>query len=224
MDRLQLKIIFSRVTEEFLYPLLESEGYRPRGRYGFYCKTDGDNEFRVGVSLYNRPLQGMSMGAGVGFRKVWDFIRQFDYFDQTELISAAGCGGSVENILPRGTHRSWSWIDETSDSELIGQEIVDQFRQYVFPYLDEFRNLENAIKLWQGRRSFEGLARVAAILLLGNRDGAFSELDELIKSAEQEYEERQAGGYKIASAARELDAYRRFRAFLESADISEFRY
>jgi len=133
MDRLQLKIIFTRVTEDFLYPLLDSEGYRPRGKHRFYQKTEGDNEFRVAASLYNRPLQGISLGAGVAFLRLWDFIRQFDYFDRTELFSAAGCGGSVENILPRGTKRSWSWIDETSDPDIIGQELEGQFRQYVFP-------------------------------------------------------------------------------------------
>jgi len=78
--------------------------------------------------------------------------------------------------------------------------------------------------LWQGRSSFEALARIAAILLKNDRQLAFAEMDALVESAEQECEERKAAGYKVASATRDLDAYRRFREFLKAADISEFRY
>jgi hypothetical protein len=223
MDRTQLKSIFGRILGEFVQPYLESRGFRARAN-GQFRKTEGDNEFLVGLQLLRPPSQSVEGGAIVAFQRVWQFIRQFDGFDRTEIFSATGCGGRLQLLFPREVEPRWSWIDESTSAEDLGAELVGQLDQYVFPYLDHYRKLGNAMEFWARDREYGCLARVAAILLLGERDNAFAEMDDLIRARVEEHETAKAENYKPVSAAQRLEACSRFKEFLEHADVSRFRY
>ncbi|HSZ56106.1 MAG TPA: hypothetical protein VK797_10620 [Tepidisphaeraceae bacterium] len=213
-------IVFQRITSDFLYPLLKAHGYYQRGRV-FY-NSQGDCEFRASA-LLNKWGRGRSasvtISAIVAFRRLWEFIRQFDYFARTQMFTAAGCGGGIERMLPSGRKPNWLAIHEHSNADALGPELVSQYQEFVFPFLERHTDLKEAIDDWEGNTSFEGMTRAAAILLTGNRDQALLAVDRLISCHQERYEE-----FPRASEAEALDACKRFRSFLESADTSGFRY
>jgi hypothetical protein len=220
MGREQIKMIFSRITGEFLYPLLNSRGFRPRGR-DKHVLVEGDSEYLVRAWLQypaRSEVAAIHVSAAVAQRRLWQFLRTCAVFKETSMYAVTGCGGLIRSMFPRSLSPSWDLIDENADPVSLGHEMIGQFQQYVFPYLDHFSHFENALEYWAGSGRFSPMARVAALLLRGERNKGFGELDDLTKMAMAEYQETQKPG-----DAEQVAELRCFRVFLESADTSKFQ-
>ena len=157
-------------------------------------------------------MAAIFVSASVAFRRLWQFLKPCSVFARANLYSVTGCGGLIINMFPRDLAPSWSLFDANSSPEALGQEMVGQFQKYVFPYVEHFSHLDNALTYWAGGGPFDRMARAAALLLRGQRDQAFKELDERIAEAEQEYQETLKPGH-----AERVAEFRRFRAFLATA-------
>jgi hypothetical protein len=124
------------------------------------------------------------------------------------MYTAVGCGGLINSMFPAGVQYDWSLLDETSDGAALGRQLVGHFREHVFPYLEHFSHFDNALKLWARAYEFPRWSRVAAILLRGNRDDAFQEIDTVIKETEVEYRENPKLG--LEDRLRDLNTFRSF--------------
>jgi hypothetical protein len=154
-------------------------------------------DFRICAWSKQRPGQKwaiINVTASVAFPKLWAFIQRCDVFADTSMHTATGCGGLFPVIFPREVYPSWSRIDEQSDPEMLGREMVDQFEKYIFPFLKHYSFLDNAMAYWEPKRHFEGMARIAALVMRGERSKAITELDERIAEAMANAAESQRPG------------------------------
>ncbi len=226
MNRDQIKANYKRMTSEFLFPLLESRGYR-RGAGGRYFKRDAEREFRVAPGLASRGKSVAAVcqiGAAVAFPKLWEFLRQSGVSEfhrpDGSMYSWAACGGLIYQMLPRGSECSWEYIADTSDPEAMGNELVSHFQTYVFPFLDRHARLEDAAVA--ETCGLDPMPTAGALFLTGQQDRAFELLDVREEKIKADHAKRRGiigqrevfiGGDDVPWNVMEL---RKFREFLKS--------
>jgi hypothetical protein len=129
---------------------------------------------------------------GSTFKSIGDFLAVLPGFETFKPPHPVGVAGPVTNLPPPFEQLHWM-LDETTDAQVLGREILDCVNRRAWTFYEAFGSLEGLIRqVEMGSHPFtkliSGYSVAAAHWLLGDRMRAIAAVESIRMRADTEYQ------------------------------------
>jgi hypothetical protein len=110
-----------------------------------------DAIWRVTHSFRQRDFGGlMQVSVGVGFPTVNAFLAKAGVLNEqlVNIKDLSAMGTDLGHLKPPYRYQEWN-IDLLTDAETLGQELVDNLRNYALPFFENYGTLDKCVKAWE---------------------------------------------------------------------------